>query len=364
MESSPVFLPYAGPAQGSIAGAVEEEKGKENEISSQVDQFLVEAIENPRHRLTVLRMELDIQKFMQNPDQHQFEFQHFPTSYLRCAAHRVAQHYGLQTSALDYTVDGPGSKIVARKTPESKFPAICLSDIPLKQPETNKPHKVKIAILPRQDKPSMADSVHLGMKRNTMRTVEEREEEYDKARARIFNGSSKPVIGPSSISATVDKSNICPSSDGQESYKTSIDTSEKNSAKDGASRVAIFRDREKDMTDPDYDRSYTRYNKGITPSHSFNLAPCNVLQPSPVQFQESISHLGQLPATQPLVSYRLSDPPMSPYVPVGRNQTPVDTVYMQWPNPAVMYAQSYVRRPSLQAPVYQQPLSFERWQSY
>ncbi|KAF9613822.1 hypothetical protein IFM89_011991 [Coptis chinensis] len=37
----------------------------------------------------VLRMELDIQSFMQNHDQQQFEFQHFPTSYLGFAAHRV-----------------------------------------------------------------------------------------------------------------------------------------------------------------------------------------------------------------------------------------------------------------------------------
>ncbi|KAK8594103.1 hypothetical protein V6N13_125913 [Hibiscus sabdariffa] len=54
---------------------------------SAVDPFLVEALQNPRHRLTILRMELDIQKFLQHSDQQQFEFQHFPTSYLRLAAH-------------------------------------------------------------------------------------------------------------------------------------------------------------------------------------------------------------------------------------------------------------------------------------
>ncbi|KAF9625529.1 hypothetical protein IFM89_023840 [Coptis chinensis] len=49
-----------------------------------------------------LRMELDIQSFMQNHDQQQFEFQHFPTSYLRLAAHRVAQHYGLQSMQFEF----------------------------------------------------------------------------------------------------------------------------------------------------------------------------------------------------------------------------------------------------------------------
>ncbi|CAL9236402.1 unnamed protein product [Arabidopsis halleri] len=47
-----------------------------------VDPFLVEALQNPRHRLTILRMELNIQRFFQSPDQQLFEFQHFPTSYL------------------------------------------------------------------------------------------------------------------------------------------------------------------------------------------------------------------------------------------------------------------------------------------
>ena len=63
---------------------------------------------NKYHLTVVLRMELDIQRFIQNSEQHQFEFQHLPTSYLRCAAHRVAQHHGLQTLALDNAMDGLG----------------------------------------------------------------------------------------------------------------------------------------------------------------------------------------------------------------------------------------------------------------
>ncbi|WOL10843.1 4-hydroxy-3-methylbut-2-en-1-yl diphosphate synthase (ferredoxin), chloroplastic [Canna indica] len=105
-------------------------------LRAQMDSVLIEALENPRHRLTVLRMEFDIQRFMQNPHQYQFEFQHLPTSYLRCAAHRVAQHYGLQTMALDNSAGGLGSKVIARKTSNSKFPAIYLSQVPsVKQTE-------------------------------------------------------------------------------------------------------------------------------------------------------------------------------------------------------------------------------------
>uniref|UniRef100_M1B7M4 Single-stranded nucleic acid binding R3H n=1 Tax=Solanum tuberosum TaxID=4113 RepID=M1B7M4_SOLTU len=100
---------------------------------SMADPFLVEALQNPRHRLTILRMELDIQKFLQSSDVQQFEYPHFPTSYLHLAAHRVPQHYGLQTMVQDSVVDGQGAKIPVTRKPESKYPGVRLSDIPPKQ---------------------------------------------------------------------------------------------------------------------------------------------------------------------------------------------------------------------------------------
>lgn len=361
MESPPICAPYVVPASDSTAARGEEEKGKENQISPVVDQFLIEAIENPRHRLTVLRMELDIQRFMHSSDQQQFEFQHFPTSYLRCAAHRVAQHYGLQTMALDYTIDGLGNRIMVRKTPESKFPAIRLSDIATKQQPENITEKVKIAIRPRQNKPSMVCSTEMGVKSDTIRTVEEREEDYDKARARIFNSSSNPEL--SFMSAADDRGYICSSTGGQESY-TCVDNSDSISMKDGASRVAIFRDREKDLVDPDYDRSYNRYIRGAVPSYNVNLPTCNVLQSLPLQFQEVISPMGQLPRAIPLMSYGLSNPTMNTFCAVGCNQTPLDTVYMQWPAPAIMYAQSNGQFRRQASPVHLHPSSFECWQNH
>ena len=70
----------------------------------------------------VLRMELDIQRFLSNADYQHFEFQHFPSSYLRLAAHRVAQHYGMQTMVQDNGLDGQGTRIMVRKMAESRYP--------------------------------------------------------------------------------------------------------------------------------------------------------------------------------------------------------------------------------------------------
>ncbi|XP_068660722.1 uncharacterized protein [Aristolochia californica] len=332
-----------------------------------VDPFLKEALQNPRHRLTVLRMELDIQKFMQNPDQQQFEFQHFPTSYLRLAAHRVAQHYGLHSMVLDNNVDGTGSRIVVRKTAESRYPTVCLADIPAIQAENEKLEHVKIAIRPRPRRALSTDAVELGLNKSLVRTVEERKEEYEKARARIFNGSSNGDLEEISL---IDARRI-PFSSGAESEifrNLTNDEVEKHYTRDinTGARVAIFRDREKDRTDPDYDRSYDRYVKSPTLTHCFGLGgPFPVLQPQFIHY-DGFPPLGQLPTTQSSLNYQPTNPVTSPFCAVGSSQSSSDSAYMHWPTPAMMYAHSHehFRRAVFQVPFYQQPLSFDYVQNH
>lgn len=334
---------------------------------SHVDSFLVEALQNPRHRLTVLRMEFDIQKFMQNTDQDQFEFQNYPTSYLRCAAHRVAQHYGLQTISLDNNLDGLGSRIIARKIPDSKFPAVFLSAVPARQTEKESNEQVKIVIRSRPTKSPFSDATDLQNRRSSVKTVEEREEEYEKARARIFNSTTYKEAEGSPSMAPVDRRNFYINGDEVECFISTGDENEKISTKDGASRVAIFRDMEKDRSDPDYDRSYDRYVRGLPPSQNLCLGPFSVLQAPFLHYDAGYSQLGQVTRNQAPVSYRPSNPAASALFAYGCNQTPPkDAVYhMQWPSPSMMYAHSYghVRNAVFQAPMYQHPLSFKHPQN-
>ena len=139
-------------------------------------------------------MELDIQKFLNNADQQHFEFQHFPSSYLRLAAHRVAQHYNMQTMVQDNGLDGQGSKILVRKLPESKYPVVRLSEIPDKQLENDKSELKKFVIRPRPNRNSLNDANGVGTKGNPVRSVEERKEEYDRARARILETMACGVV--------------------------------------------------------------------------------------------------------------------------------------------------------------------------
>lgn len=203
-------------------------------------------------------MELDIQKFLRNSDQLEFEFQHFPTSYLRLAAHRVAQHYGLLTMVQDNFLDGQGMRIVVKKTAESIYPRVCLSDVPIKQSENDSTAQKKIVIQSRPTSASSSDNIGGLRKHNSIKSVEVRKEEYDRARARIFSGSSS---SPESVSLK-HQNNVYSTGIENEGSRNDVMDMERNvTNREGgtSSRVAILRDREKDLIDPDYDRSYQRY---------------------------------------------------------------------------------------------------------
>uniref|UniRef100_A0A2P2L7A1 R3h domain containing protein n=1 Tax=Rhizophora mucronata TaxID=61149 RepID=A0A2P2L7A1_RHIMU len=338
-----------------------------NEKESMVDPFLVEALQNPRHRLTILRMELDIQRFLQNPDQQQFEFQHFPSSYLRLAAHRVAQHYGLLTMVHDSGINGMTNKIVVKKIAERRYPVVHLSEILAKQSESNKPEKVKIFIRPRSDKGMMHEANESGVKRSPVRSVEERKEEYDRARARIFSSPSSSNSDDTISQVSMDRKHVNLGKDENEGCQTNTVEQEKDvSVRDSTSRVAIFRDREKDRTDPDYDRSYERYVRSLPTNQSFSLSPFNMqkVQVPFLQYDAGFPQLGQITRNQPSLSYRpAASPVTSPFCATASNQTPRDAAYVQWPTTAMMYAHSYAVF-QLQAPFCQQPLSFDYSQNH
>ncbi|KAI7739309.1 hypothetical protein M8C21_026644 [Ambrosia artemisiifolia] len=329
------------------------EQQQNSDMVMGVDPFLVEALQNPRHRLTILRMELDIQKFIQNTEQELFEFQHFPTSYLRLAAHRVAQHYGLQTMVFDNLSNGQGTRILVKRLTETKHPAICLSDVPCKTSENEKHEHIKVVLKPRPKLSS--DGTNVGMKSDSVRTVEERKEDYDRARARIFSPQTEGAP-------------LRTNSDGKSLSGFNGDENEglKNSTMDGnASCVAILRDREKDLTDPDYDRSYERYVRSLPMSQGFNSLSLTSpkFQPPCVQYDPVIQHPGQplIGQCQATVCYRSLG--LNPYPVVGAmNHTSRDPVYMQWPSHSMMYAHAHeqFRHAVFQAPFcQQQPLSFD-----
>ncbi|OAY67162.1 R3H domain-containing protein 1 [Ananas comosus] len=356
MGSMETPIPYA-PAHDNGSEEVEvEEKGEETEMGlNPVDPFLVEALENPRHRLTVLRMELDIQKFMQNPNLQEFEFQHFPTSYLRCAAHRIAQHYGLETTVADSILDCSSSRIIARKTSVSKIRSISLSEIPCKVNDTETREKFRIAIRQRPNKVSQSDANVLETKKNLLKTVEERKEEYDKARARIFSGTSVTDPEIPLPSATAVGRNLSLEREESVNFRPLVEEHDKITINDGPSRIAIFRDREKDRNDPDYDRSYGRYFQGLAPNPNFYIGAFGALHPPLLQYDGSFLQFGNFPGNQTSFNCGMADSTMNALPAVGYQQSFSGAAYQQWPASTMMYTNCYYhpRQAIVQVPSYQ-----------
>lgn len=376
--SSEFATDSAPPVRSSSGGVLE------NMVDT-VDQFLREALQNPRERLSVLRMEQDVEKFIRDSSQQQMEFQQLPTSYLRLAAHRVAQHYSLQSMVLlDNTLpDGSGSRIIVRKTSECRLPLIRLADIPVNIPtEGLTSSAVKVAIKQRPNKRSQnsGGANSNSLKNNSLKSVEERKEEYNRARARIFSSTSSSSggkqeneprmqevfqqhspLGTSKIEevsapevsigrASVDSSAGSSRSGRSRTEKEPIVRSRSNS------RVAIFRDREVERKDPDYDRNYDRYAQRFDPGFGFN-GGSYAIQPmytpvvnyntefpqlgsghrSPISTEHQPRALPQhlpgpwVPPSSPAgLGYRPPDAMMTPFSPNHAGPHSASTLYMQY----------------------------------
>ncbi|KAG5629329.1 hypothetical protein H5410_001046 [Solanum commersonii] len=111
---------YPLSAHRALAGAISGRVSKD--VVNTVDQFLCEALQNPREHLSIMRMEQDVEKFIRDLGQQQMEFQPLPTSYFRLAAHCVAQHYSLQSMVLleNSLPDGSGPKIILHRLLNAK----------------------------------------------------------------------------------------------------------------------------------------------------------------------------------------------------------------------------------------------------
>uniref|UniRef100_A0A0C9RHJ3 TSA: Wollemia nobilis Ref_Wollemi_Transcript_21836_2134 transcribed RNA sequence n=1 Tax=Wollemia nobilis TaxID=56998 RepID=A0A0C9RHJ3_9CONI len=403
------------------ASADSSDIGKDRECALQerinkVDQFLREAIQNPRERLSVLRMEQDVERFIQNPRQQQLEFPQLPTSYLRLAAHRIAQHYCMQSIVVNdnNSLDGSGTKIIVRKTNETRFPPIRLADIPVNLPQDEKNNVVKVAIKQRPQKGSQnngGSGVYFS-KLNNAKSVEERKEEYNKARARIFSSSSSPNLGNKTTdeeSASFDNWQCCSMVALNTEEKHGLDDLRNNHAKAPAdcstgngrinkskgeresfgkikanNRVAIFRDRETDRKDPDYDRSYDKYTQRFDPGFGFNMGPYSMqaMYAPAVNYNTEFPQLGaphraQMPVEPPprpipqhirapwlastsTMGYGALDTMMGPFNTNHMGAPSASAMYMHsspfaCPSPAMTYVRPHERiQPSFSHPSLQQ----------
>ncbi|KAM4626369.1 R3H domain-containing protein 1 isoform 3-T5 [Discoglossus pictus] len=144
-------------------------------------EFLVNTLQsNPRDRMMLLKLEQDILDFIGT---NEIQRKKFPpmTSYHRMLLHRVAAYFGL-----DHNVDQSGKSVIVNKTSNTRIPD-------QKFEEHIKDEKnvdfQKRYILKRDNSSLDKDDNQMRMRLKDDRrskSIEEREEEYQRARERIF----------------------------------------------------------------------------------------------------------------------------------------------------------------------------------
>ncbi|XP_016333000.1 R3H domain-containing protein 2-like [Sinocyclocheilus anshuiensis] len=146
-----------------------------------VHEFLVNTLKNnPRDRMMLLKLEQDILEFI-NDENNQYK--KFPqmTSYHRMLLHRVAAYFGL-----DHNVDQTGKAVIINKTSNTRIPEQRFSEH-IKD-ERNMDFQKKF-ILKRDDASMDKDDNQIRVPLQDGRrskSIEEREEEYQRVRDRIF----------------------------------------------------------------------------------------------------------------------------------------------------------------------------------
>uniref|UniRef100_A0A8C4EFY5 R3H domain containing 2 n=1 Tax=Dicentrarchus labrax TaxID=13489 RepID=A0A8C4EFY5_DICLA len=147
-----------------------------------VHEFLVNTLKNnpSRDRMMLLKLEQDILEFI-NDDNNQYK--KFPqmTSYHRMLLHRVAAYFGM-----DHNVDQTGKAVIINKTGNTRIPEQRFSEH-IKD-ERNMDFQKKF-ILKRDDASMDKDDNQIRVPLQDGRrskSIEEREEEYQRVRDRIF----------------------------------------------------------------------------------------------------------------------------------------------------------------------------------
>ncbi|KAK7154633.1 hypothetical protein R3I94_007836 [Phoxinus phoxinus] len=144
-------------------------------------EFLANTLRNnPRDRMMLLKLEQDILDFISNNECQRRKFPPM-TSYHRMLLHRVSAYFGL-----DHNVDQTGKCVIINKTSNTRIPDQKFSEH-IKDDKTD--DFQKRYILKRDNSSVDKDDNMMRMKLKEDRrskSIEEREEEYQKARERIF----------------------------------------------------------------------------------------------------------------------------------------------------------------------------------
>ncbi|XP_038144865.1 cAMP-regulated phosphoprotein 21 isoform X1 [Cyprinodon tularosa] len=154
-----------------------------------LDQFIKDTLNsNPRDRLTLLKLEQDMTDFIYSHS----PFKKFPqmSSYHRMLVHRVAAYFGME-----HNVDQTGKSVIVNRTSNTRIPDKRFADMVHKDKAEE---TLPLKILLKRDISDDQGRHHPLLERQS-KSMEEREEEYQRARERIFN--EEPLCTQESVHA-------------------------------------------------------------------------------------------------------------------------------------------------------------------
>ncbi|XP_050633008.1 cAMP-regulated phosphoprotein 21 isoform X9 [Macaca thibetana thibetana] len=176
-------------------------------------EFLINTLKNnSRDRMILLKMEQEIIDFIADNNNHYKKFPQM-SSYQRMLVHRVAAYFGL-----DHNVDQTGKSVIINKTSSTRIPEqrFCEHLKDEKGEESQKRFILKRDNSSIDKEDNQRNRMHPFRDDRRSKSIEEREEEYQRVRERIFAHDS--VCSQESLfvenSRLLEDSNIC-----NETYK-------------------------------------------------------------------------------------------------------------------------------------------------
>ncbi|XP_062035573.1 cAMP-regulated phosphoprotein 21 isoform X7 [Lepus europaeus] len=171
-------------------------------------EFLINTLKNnSRDRMILLKMEQEIIDFIGDNNNHYKKFPQM-SSYQRMLVHRVAAYFGL-----DHNVDQTGKSVIINKTSSTRIPEqrFCEHLKDEKGEESQKRFILKRDNSSIDKEDNQQNRVHPFRDDRRSKSIEEREEEYQRVRERIFAHDS--VCSQESLfvenSRLLEDSNIC-----------------------------------------------------------------------------------------------------------------------------------------------------------
>ncbi|NWW37430.1 R3HD2 protein, partial [Panurus biarmicus] len=167
-------------------------------------EFLVNTLKkNPRDRMMLLKLEQEILEFISDNNN---QFKKFPqmTSYHRMLLHRVAAYFGM-----DHNVDQTGKAVIINKTSNTRIPEQRFSEHIKDEKNAEFPQRF---ILKRDDTSMDRDDNQIRLPLQDGRrskSIEEREEEYQRVRERIFAREHQQLCCCPFTGAQFDSSGLC-----------------------------------------------------------------------------------------------------------------------------------------------------------